>query len=41
MDDIVNSLKAPFVTLPQDQVPPPRTVALVWGAVGLLLARVL
>lgn len=41
MNDIVNALKTPFVTLPAEDMPPTRTVAIVWGAMGLLLARVL
>lgn len=41
MNDIVNSLKTPFITLPEGETPPPRTVALVWLAVGVIAARVL
>lgn len=41
MDQIINALKTPFVTLPPEEQPAPKVVALVWGVVGVVLARAL
>lgn len=39
MDNVINALKLPFVTLPPEQKPSDRTVVLVWAAVGLIIGR--
>lgn len=40
MNEIINALKAPFVTLSPEEQPRPIVVAGVWGLVGFLVARV-
>lgn len=41
MNDVINALKTPFVALPPEEQPSPKIVALVWGLVGVLVARTL
>lgn len=38
MDDIVNALKLPFMTVPPEERPSDRVVVVVWALVGVAIS---
>lgn len=41
MNDIVNALKLPFTTVPQEDRPSDRVVVVVWALVGVVISSAL